>query len=87
MEQLPAAATTWLLNQGVLGFTTLVGFGLYLWERYARQKDRAVFDAALREAQQEQISILKTILPLAEKFTTTMDFIGPLVMRRVDRGE
>lgn len=87
MEQLPAETASWLLAQGPFGFTTLVGFGLYLYERYERQKDRKVFDAALKEAQSEQIAILKTILPLAEKFTTTLDFIGPLVMRRVDRGE
>lgn len=68
-----------------MGFTTLVGFALYVYERYARQKDRQAFDAALKDAQEEHIATLKVVTPLAQKFTDTMDVILPLAMAQLNR--
>jgi len=85
LESLPGEVATWLLNQGPLGFTTLMGFALYVYERYARQKDREAYDTALKAAQAEHIETLKTVTPLAQKFTDTMDVILPLAMAQLNR--
>ena len=85
MEKFSSEVVSWLLSQGPLGFTTLLGFGLYVYERYARQTDRKAFDAALKDAQNEHIATLKLVTPLAQKFTDTMDVILPLAMAQLNR--
>lgn len=49
MEDLPgvSATVTWLLTQGVLGFTTVVGFTVAALMYRAREKDRMGLQGAL----------------------------------------
>lgn len=85
MESVPSEIVAWFLSNGPFAGFSLVMLGLYLWERKGRAKDREVFDAALKQAQNEHIQTLRIVTPLAQKFTDTMDVILPLAMAQLNR--
>jgi hypothetical protein len=85
MESIPGELAKWMLdNGGVWAAVSIIFIGLYLYERYARAKDREAFDAALARSQAEHVETLKLVTPLAQKFTDTMDIILPLAMAHLN---
>jgi len=85
MEQVGSELGTYLISQGPIGVLALIMTGLYIYERRGRSKDREEFDEQLKEAQAANVETLKTILPLVQKLTQTMDTVLPLLMRNIDR--
>jgi hypothetical protein len=85
MEQVGGELGTYLISQGPIGVLALIMTGLYVYERRGRSKDREEFDEQLKEAQAANVETLKTIIPLVQKLTTTMDTVLPLLMRNIDR--
>jgi len=73
-QDIPGESVTWLLTQGVLGFTTLLGFYLYFRS-----------NARLEKEQEDHKATLRMVLPLVEKFNSTNNSTLPLVMQRADR--
>lgn len=72
--ELPGEGVTWLLTQGALGFTTMLGFYLYF---------RA--NARLEKEQEDHKATMRMVLPLMEKFTASMDSTIPMVMQSLNR--
>jgi hypothetical protein len=85
MEHVGGELGTYLISQGPIGVLALIMTGLYVYERRGRSKDREEFDEQLKEAQAANVETLKTIIPLVQKLTTTMDTVLPLLMRNIDR--
>lgn len=83
MESISSEVSGWFLQHGPFGGFALIMLGLYMYERYARAKDRAAFDDKIQKLQEEHIATLKVIMPLAEKFTDTMDMVLPLALRNL----
>ncbi|MDR9809557.1 hypothetical protein [Rhizobium hidalgonense] len=85
MEQISGDIGSYLISQGPLGVLALIMTGLYVYERKGRTKDRDEFDEERRETHAANVENLKTIIPLVQKLTATMDTVLPLLMRNIDR--
>ncbi len=85
MEQVSGEIGTYLISQGPIGVLALIMTGLYIYERRGRSKDREEFDDELKAAQAANVETLKTIIPLVQKLTSTMETVLPLLMRNIDR--
>jgi len=81
---LPAEVVKLVSEQGFTApIAALVFLGLYLWERRGRMLDRKDHDSALRQATVDNTDTLKTIIPLVQKMTATLDVALPVLMAKI----
>lgn len=81
---LPAEIVALVREQGLTAtVAALIFLGLYLWERRGRMQDRKDYDAALRQATVDNTETLRTVIPLVQKMTSTMDVALPVLMAKV----
>lgn len=85
MEAVSGELVTWFLQHGPMGAVALLMTGFYIYERNGRGKDRQVSDARIKELQEEHLETMKIILPLVQKFTSTMDTVLPMVVANASR--
>lgn len=85
--ELPEALVKLVGEQGLTApIAALIFLGLYLWERYGRMQDQKAHQAALKAAADQHVETLKTVIPLVQKMTATMDVTFPLLMGRIGDG-
>lgn len=85
MESVTGELATWFLQHGPMGGIALLMTGFYVYERVGRGKDRESYDASIKELQAEHLDTLKLVLPLVQKFTSTMDTVLPMVVSNAGR--
>ncbi|NTD85510.1 hypothetical protein [Agrobacterium tumefaciens] len=83
--ELSSEISKWFLEHGPFGGFALIMVVFYVYERIGRGKDREAHDARIRELQDEHIETLKTLAPLVQKFTDTMDTVLPMVVTHGNR--
>lgn len=77
-----------VVEQGLTApLAALIFLGLYLWERRGRLLDRKEHDAALRQATMDNIDTLRTIIPVVQKMTATLDVALPALMAKIGRSD
>ncbi|HBT67688.1 MAG TPA: hypothetical protein DEB63_04890 [Agrobacterium sp.] len=85
MEAITGELVSWFLQHGPMGGIALLMTGFYMYERNGRGKDREASDARIKELQDEHLETLKIVLPLVQKFTSTMDTVLPMVVANASR--
>lgn len=60
----------------------LIFIGLYVHERRGRAADRVGYDAALAKANDSEKETLRTVIPLVQKMTGTVDLV-PLLLSKI----
>lgn len=75
----------WFLQHGPFGGFSLLMVIFYIYERVGRAKDREAHDARIKELQDDHIETLKTLAPLVQKFTDTMDTVLPVMVSKGNR--
>ena len=84
MDTLSAEIWSFFTEYGLGGGLAAIFLSLYIYERKGRSDDRKEADRKLEAAHGTNIETLKTIIPLVQKLTTTMDTVLPLLMRNLD---
>ncbi len=87
MEAIPGEILSFFTQYGVGGALGFIFLGLYLYERKQRSEDRDKAAQNLEAAHKEHKEDLKIVLPMVQKFTSTMDTVLPILMNRTDRGQ
>lgn len=85
MEAISGELAGWFLQHGPMGGVALLMTGFYIYERVGRGKDREASDARIKELQDEHLETMKIVLPLVQKFTSTMDTVLPMVVSNANR--
>jgi hypothetical protein len=75
VEEIAKDLAQWFIAQGATGVMSLIGFGLFFFERKAHDKER-----------EEHMHTLRTLPPLVQKFVSTMDTVMPIIMSKGGRG-
>lgn len=80
----PAELAKLIAEQGITApIAALIFLGLYLYERKGRAADRDKHDAALRQATVDNTETLRTVIPLVQKMTQTLDVALPVLMAKI----
>lgn len=82
--EIPDTLLKLIAEQGLTApIAALIFLSLYLWERRGRMLDRKEHDAALRQATVDNTETLRTVIPIVQKMTATLDVALPVLMAKI----